>query len=298
MLIFPISDLHLERRKRPLPELPTSFDVLVFAGDGHEGEPARTVEAIAQLAQGRAAVIVPGNHDLYRQDRSDRRTMEDMLKAMKEAAHRINDAANADLVHVLDAGHSVEIGGAVFIGAILWGDWAIAGRWLPDHHPARLSRTARREVTRVRTAPPEYAGSILAGSGCWSPERAIAAHAVDRVRITDALIEAGKRTTIVVTHAPPLAEVVDAYKEASVPWWTPGFYASDFLRELPCEFQPDLWIAGHVHHLLDTTFGRTRVVMNPLESPHFRPDLILDLDVPELSSRRSDGSTPPRLRTF
>jgi hypothetical protein len=292
MRIFPISDLHLERRSLPLPEMPQNFDVIAFAGDGYEGDPAKTVEVIAQLARGRTAVIVPGNHDLYRRDRSDRRTLEDLLEAMREAAMRINDDADADLVHVLDAGRAVEIGGAIFIGATLWGDWAIAGHWLPDYHLARLSWTARRQATKLRTAPREYAGSIVARSGCWSPENAIAAHAVDRVRITDALIEAGKRPTVVVTHAPPLAEAVDAYRTASVPWWTPGFYVSDFLRDLPSEFQPNIWIAGHVHRALDTTFGRTRFVMNPLESAHFQADLILDLEVPEATSWRRRKLSP------
>ena len=60
MRIFPLSDLHLERRGLdavPAPCRP--FDVLVCAGDVWEGEPARGVEALLRLSGGQP--VLRGN---------------------------------------------------------------------------------------------------------------------------------------------------------------------------------------------------------------------------------------------
>lgn len=192
MRIFPISDLHLERRSLPLPAITAEFDLLVFAGDGHEGEPARTVEAVAELAGGRPAVIVPGNHDYYRSDQFDHRTMSDLLTEMRQASQRINEAADDDLIHVLTGDDELEIEGIRFIGATLWGDWSIAGRWRPDIPAAAASAAARRDAVSIKKRPREYSGWIRTSEGSWDPMATIAAHAVDRIRIIDGLLGGGK----------------------------------------------------------------------------------------------------------
>ena len=281
MRIFPISDLHLERRTLPLPAIAADFDVLVFSGDGHEGEPSRTVEIIAELAGGRPAVIVPGNHDYYRRNHADPRTMRDLLEEMNRAALLINEEAGRDLINILAGSRIVEIDDVVFVGATLWGDWAISGRWRPDVPPARAAAYAATHAMRMSTIPREFSGSIQNADGEWGPYQTVGAHAVDRARILQGLIEAADRPTVAVTHAPPLAEAADLYRDSPIPWWAPGFYASDFLREMPPELQPSIWIAGHVHRGYDMTYGRTRLISNPLEGPNFRPDLVIEIDVPE-----------------
>lgn len=277
MRIFPISDLHLERRSLPLPAITADFDVLVFAGDGHEGEPTQTVEVVAELASGRPAVIVPGNHDYYRRDRHDHRTMADMLAEMRQASQRINETADDDLIHILTGDDELEIEGIRFIGATLWGDWSIAGRWRPDIPGAAASAAARRDAVSLKKGLRDYAGWIQTSEGLWDPLATIAAHAVDRTQIIDGLIGSGKAPTVVVTHTPPLAEATDLYQGQPVPWWTPAFYGSDFLREIPEELQPDIWISGHVHRSFDLTCGRTRVISNPVEGPDFNPNLTIEL---------------------
>lgn len=277
MRIFPISDLHLERRSIPLPAITTDFDVLVFAGDGHEGEPAHTVDVVAELAGGRPAVIVPGNHDYYRRDRHDHRTMADMLAEMRQACQRINEAADDDLIHVLTGDDAWEIEGIRFIGATLWGDWSIAGRWRPDIPAAAASAAARHDAVSLKKGPRDYEGWIQTSEGFWDPLATIAAHAVDRTRIVDGILGGGKTPTVVVTHAPPLAEITDLYQGQPVPWWTPAFYGSDFLREMSEELRPDVWISGHVHRSFDLTYGRTRMISNPVEGPSFNPSLTVEL---------------------
>lgn len=175
MRIFPISDLHLERRTLPLPAIAADFDVLVFAGDGHEGEPSRTVEIIAELAGGRPAVIVPGNHDYYRRNHADPRTMRDLLEEMNRAAILINEEAGRDLINILAGSRIVEIDDVVFVGATLWGDWAISGRWRPDVPPARAAAYAATHAMRMSTIPREFSGSIQNADGEWGPYQTVGA---------------------------------------------------------------------------------------------------------------------------
>jgi predicted MPP superfamily phosphohydrolase len=66
MRLFPISDLHLERRRLDvIPRPARPFDVLVCPGDLHEGRPELGLAALTTLAQGRPIVLVPGNHEHY-----------------------------------------------------------------------------------------------------------------------------------------------------------------------------------------------------------------------------------------
>jgi predicted phosphodiesterase len=59
-----ISDIHLERRGlRDVPVLNESFDLLISAGDTWEGQPEKAVQYVVDLARGKRAIIVPGNHD-------------------------------------------------------------------------------------------------------------------------------------------------------------------------------------------------------------------------------------------
>ena len=60
MRIFPISDLHLERRRLDLIAPPTEpFDLLACPGDLYEGHPEHGLAALLHLAQGRPITARP-----------------------------------------------------------------------------------------------------------------------------------------------------------------------------------------------------------------------------------------------
>jgi predicted phosphodiesterase len=87
MKALPISEIHLERRRlREEPVLNESFDVLVCAGDIWEGQPENAVQSVVALAGRRPSIIVPGNHDPYRSDPEDSRTISDFHRLPHDKA--------------------------------------------------------------------------------------------------------------------------------------------------------------------------------------------------------------------
>lgn len=93
--LFPLSDLHLERRRpEAIPRPTVPFDVLVCAGDLHEGHPERGVDFLVALAEGRPIVLVPGNHEHYAPT-GDERTAPELLAALERAVAARNGEGRA-----------------------------------------------------------------------------------------------------------------------------------------------------------------------------------------------------------
>lgn len=285
MRLLAISDLHLERRR--LSDLPplADFDVLVCAGDLWEGEPEAGLCALASLAGDRPVVVVPGNHEFYRRDADDPRTCADLLAALDAEASRLNRDRGAASIHVLAGGRAVDVGGVRFVGATLWSDWSLAGRWLRDAAPGSDLPCAPNEAMAVAMASMshsttglrEFDGTIRAASGApWSPRDAMAAHVRERELLSEALVRSRGRPVVVVTHYPPVATIMDPYRdEPGVPWWLPAFYGSTVLDDLAPGLQPDLWISGHFHAGHDFVRGRTRCLANPVEGGTFDPGWVV-----------------------
>jgi Icc-related predicted phosphoesterase len=273
MEALPISNIHLERRGlREVPLLNESFDMLICAGDICEGQPEKAVQSVAELARGKPAIIVAGNHDFYQH------TISDVIRLMRKEADRQNARACREIVTVLSADDPVcEIEQARFIGLTLWTDWAQAGRWMTDAaNGIEWAAHARAEASRMKTAPREH-GAIKTERGGWTPYDAVAEHAREKAVLLDELVCTHDGPTVVVTHHPPLAACADAYMDHLLPWWAPAFYASDILPTLPDRIQPDVWICGHVRAPFDNHCGRTRVVCNPVEGGRFNPHLIIEI---------------------
>ena len=88
MRLFPISDLHLERRRPETIARPVeAFDVLVCPGDLYEGRPELGLAALRQIAQGRPIVLVPGNHEHYAPT-GDPRTAPELIAALEAEVAR------------------------------------------------------------------------------------------------------------------------------------------------------------------------------------------------------------------
>ncbi|WP_407519987.1 metallophosphoesterase [Methylobacterium oryzisoli] len=277
--LLPISDLHLERRRPadiPAPAAP--FDVLVCAGDVWEGEPERGLAVLLALAGERPLVLVPGNHEHYA-PAGDPRTAPELLGALDAAVREANAAAGRTRVALLRAGHAAVIEGVRFVGATLWSDWSLAGRWLsPDapDRPADPVAFAAARMTDPVTGSREYR-AIRQGDGtAWTPRAAMAAHAEDRARLVAALARPQAGPTVAVTHHPPIAEAADRYRDApGVPWWVPAFYATTLLADLPPADRPAAWISGHFHAGHDMVLHGTRCVANPVEGAGCDPALIV-----------------------
>lgn len=281
MRLFPISDLHLERRRLDVIPRPTQpFDVLVCPGDLHEGRPESGLAALLALAQGRPIVLVPGNHEHYAPT-GDGRTAPKLLAALEAEVSRLNGAGAA--IHLLQRGSAIVLDGVRFVGTTLWSDWSLAGRWLdgtvPDAPEDPVAYAAARMTDPV-TGSREFRGSIRNGDGTvWSPADAMAAHARERAGLIAALSRPHDGPTVCVTHHPASPRAADAFRHApGVPWWLPAFYATTVLEDLPDVARPDLWVSGHFHAGHDLRVGRTRWVANPVEGRDFSADHILTID--------------------
>lgn len=283
MRIFPLSDLHLERRRLDQIALPTApFDLLACPGDLHEGHPERGVAALLHLAQGRPIVLVPGNHERYA-PAGDPRTAPELLAALETEVARVNQLGAR--IHLLQGAEACVIDGVRFVGTTLWSDWTLAGRWLAPEAPGRpvdpVAYAAARMTDPV-TGSREYRGSIRMADGrAWQPADAMAAHRFERAALHAALRVTHDGPTVAVTHHPASPRAADRYRDApGVPWWVPAFYASTALDDLRDADRPDLWISGHFHAAHDLTIGRCRWVSNPVEGACYRPDRIVDLGAP------------------
>ncbi|GLS46855.1 metallophosphoesterase [Methylobacterium brachythecii] len=280
MQLFPISDLHLERRRPDLIPRPSApFDVLVCAGDLFEGHPEQGLAAVLALAAGRPVVLVPGNHEHYAPT-GDGRTAPELLAALRAEVARL--AGEGTRLHLLEDAASVVIDGMRFVGTTLWSDWSLAGRWLnsdtPDRPEDPVAYAAARMTDPV-TGSREYRGSIRNADGSsWSPEDAMRAHLTQKAALLAALAEPHVGPTVAVTHHPPSPLAADAFRDApGVPWWVPAFYATSVLEDLPDELRPQAWISGHFHAGHDLRVGRTRWVANPVEGKTFSPEVRVEV---------------------
>ncbi|MBI4860185.1 MAG: metallophosphoesterase [Candidatus Riflebacteria bacterium] len=112
------SDLHLETRSFSPP--PGSYDVVVLAGDVHEG--TEGVRWARTAFPETPVVYVPGNHEHYGQ-------------TLPEVAPRLREAALGSSVYVLERQACV-VEGVRFLGCTLWSDFDLL------HDRGRSSREA------------------------------------------------------------------------------------------------------------------------------------------------------------
>lgn len=280
MRIFPLSDLHLERRRLDLIDPPSGgFDLLACAGDLYEGHPERGLAALLHLAQGRPVVLVPGNHEHYAPI-GDSRTAPELLAALAAEVDRLNDLGAE--IHLLRGGRAEVIDGVRFVGTTLWSDWRLAGRWLPEDAPDRPADPiayAAARMTDPVTGSREYLGSIRKEDhGAWQPADAMEAHEAERAALLAALKVPHDGPSVVVTHHPASPLAADRFRDApGVPWWVPAFYATTVLDDLPEGQRPDLWVSGHFHAGHDMALGRCRWVANPVEGATYRADFVVEV---------------------
>jgi predicted phosphodiesterase len=250
-----LSDLHLEFQLWTPPQV--DADVVVLAGDIHVG--SQGIEWARRHFAPSPVVYVPGNHEFYGEHMQNLRT--DLLREGRDSA-----------VDVLD-GHDLVIGGARFLGATLWTDFAL--------HGADLS-SIDRAMADADSGMNDFRLIGYGERGRFLPENARAIHLAQVRWLRIKLAEKFPGPTIVVTHHLPHRHSIHLrYKGSGL---NPSF-ASD-LSDLMGPSVP-LWIHGHTHDSFDYVVNGTRVVCNPRGyapmalNPEFKPDLTVDLHINE-----------------
>lgn len=269
-----LSDLH-EETGRFHGMHDADFDVLVCAGDVVEGDPAASAMRLADLAMGRPAVWVLGNHDLWGV------TVEDAIEAARRAGAPRG-------VHLLQDSE-IEIQGVTFLGSTLWTDGFLNQPPIEPGHWSGLPAGSRMSIHGL---PGEFGEPIwLRGAGI---DRRAKRRDIFRMHETSAdwlaaRLEDGAgrgEAMVVVTHYAPTPRSVSTLSAFPL---SAANSASDL--GLVDNGQAALWVHGHVHASVDLD-GATRVVCNPRGSSHRNPafDPTLTIEVPDRRLVPSHGA--------
>ena len=155
----------------------------------------------------------------------------------------------------------VDIAGVRFLGSTLWTDYKLYGsEW--RQQAMEYAQVAMNDHRKI---------------GNFHPAEAALEHAVGRSFLENYLDNApGAKTVVVTHHAPSPRSIHGKYKDDLL---NAAFVSN--LESLISEYQPTLWVHGHVHSFWDYQLGDTRIVCNPRgygdENPDFNPSLVIEI---------------------
>ena len=272
------SDLHQEfvttvygRHPRtafdPARVAPDHFDIVLVPGDVSVPL-GKAIDWLADRFAGVPLVYVPGNHDYYSASQDRPYTMEAMLADARERADRRG-------IHLLSDA-SVELAGLKIVGATLWTDFSSVGAEPLEEKLRQAGGLRGLNDFRVIWRENDTKGHPLR----LRPEDTIRLHHESRRFIEEALRRPFDGRTIVMTHHAPHPNSLHSRFGGLLDYC----FASNLEPVLIGADAPAAWLHGHVHHAVDYTIGKCRVVCNPRgyafadqwEGQNFVPGLVLD----------------------
>ncbi|QOZ51578.1 metallophosphoesterase [Bradyrhizobium sp. CCBAU 53338] len=234
MLVWLLSDIHLEMSVWDLPQKRPQFDVLVVAGDLIT-RAERGVVWLRERFPEHDVVYVAGNHERYGTD----------FDATIELARA---EAAGTRIHVLE-NEAVTIGDVEFVGCTLWTDFALFG----DDTVTDAMRAAEARMNDYgKIRADQYSRKLRSTD-------TLAAHRRSVAFLRNHCARDPRRRRIIATHhsvdpsALPRAFRHDLAASA---------YCSNGL-ELVEELGADCWVSGHIHERHERVVGRTRLISNP-----------------------------------
>lgn len=270
MRLHLFSDLHLEFSPIEFPKESKSgelAELVLLAGDIHIKR--RAVKWAANTFN-QPIAIISGNHESY----------QDSLFAMiadnrKQA--RIASQARGVPVRYLerDTWRLVARDGTPIriLGATLWTNFELLGTDTRDVAMAHAHEHANDYLyVKVRKAQNEEKRRLSPGDTRYFHHRSMEFLETELRHPFDGV-------SIVMTHHAPSTESLPLAERADL---IASCYASaldDFIEE----FQPNLWVHGHVHISNDYRIGRTRIVSNPRgyapdhRNPDFDPAFVIEI---------------------
>jgi predicted phosphodiesterase len=261
-----LSDLHMEvPGAEVFAPRPEGADLIVLAGDIHEGvkglEWAARMAALWEIP----LVYVAGNHEYWRQ------RMDLLPGRLREMAARYRLSGlpvyflEQDTAIIETAAQPVRV-----LGATLWSDFTLHGE-----------DGRRNAMDAARSHMPDYR-MIRTGRMPW--QRLKPAQTLEICECTirwmwDVVVHPFAGPTVIVTHTGPSFKSIDASFSSHL--LSPVF-ASDF-EEVIRFGHVALWAHGHVHHSVDYPVFASRVIANPRGywpnrlNPDFDPGLIVEV---------------------
>ena len=280
MRVAILSDLHVEFEPFAPPPALQQADLVILAGDIHNG-----VQAL-HWARGsfpdQRILQIAGNHEFFGE------CWQTLLPDMRRVARSLDiDFLEND---------ALVVDGVQFLGATLWTDFELLS--LPGR-PVQLSAADAKALLQRRIidyslirwrdshepgAPAASRGQDETGSvdeeRIFRPDDSIALHVRSRDWLARQLAMPFDGPRVVVTHhLPSWQSVAPSFARAA----SNAACASD----LDALFGPvTLWVHGHTHNSFDYRAGTTRIVANPrgypmkdggFENPRFDPALLVDV---------------------
>jgi len=244
------SDLHLEKTRDFRFDSIPEADVCICAGDIFEGGPKFGAAWLGEhISPHMPVIFVPGERDYYGS------SIYEGFKEAEELTEKYEDLLVID-------GNGFKFRGYCFFGATLWFDYRLmtaAGKQLEEF----------RHIKLTNVPPRRFTGRKLQHL-----------HEVYVVGIISVLRDQPEVPTVVITHHAP--SVISVPKE-----WVSDPIASTLaspLEHFILEYEPLLWVHGHIHSPRNYPIGNTRVICNPRGRPgepsnrSFVPNLVIDLD--------------------
>ncbi|TQV88085.1 phosphoesterase [Aliikangiella coralliicola] len=249
MKIQLLSDLHLEFKYYPYPL--SNADVVVLAGDIHTKE--RGIKWALEEIKNKPVIYVLGNHEYYK-------------KAYPKLTKELKELSKGTNVHVLE-NDIITIDGVNFFGCTLWTDYELFGNAKLTGYECQQVMSDFKKIRRL----PNFAK-------IRSIDIAII-HNQSRKWLEDELARKCGETNVVVTHhAPSIQSIAEEYHDDI----TTAAYASN-LEPLIRQYQPALWLHGHVHKSSDYQIENCRILCNPRGypdaiNPQYNPQIIIDVN--------------------
>lgn len=253
MRILVMSDLHLEFGDMDRNWNPPECDAVILAGDIATGVVgvmwAKTIPA--------PVFYVPGNHEFYGKRRYHRH-----MEKLHAKAEDSNVAVMQNrIIQGEIAGEKVRI-----LGATMWTDFGLHG----TEHLSQVA--AQREMNDYKQIRMDHSKMLMADD-----TRRL--HLESKFWLSEQLRQPFDGKTIVITHhAPSEQSVPDRYRGDSL---SPAYAAR--LENLICNYEPTLWVHGHIHDSMDYRICETRIVCNPRGykghelNKNFNPHLVVEI---------------------
>lgn len=228
------SDLHLEDGDRPF--IAADADVICILGDLGVGRaPINWIDKyMGDVKQ--PIIVIPGNHEFYYHDMYE---LLDIYRA-EYSAMGVDFLYNDSLI----------IGDTKFIGTTLWTDFD-------------LHKTQVHKMLSAPTTMSDYT-CIFGKNGVTekkfiTPQDILKEHQIARAFIARELasLQSGHQAVVLTHHAPHSNSLAQRATNQYAP-----FYASD-LSAIIAEYQPALWLHGHIHEEIEYWLGETMVLGNP-----------------------------------
>lgn len=248
MKVLILSDLHLEFHHLNINDC--QADIVILAGDIHLRD--KGLRWAMSTFTDTPVLYVLGNHEYYG-------------SAYPKLVNKLKIIAKDTHVHILER-DTFCLNGIKFIGCTLWTDFNLFG----DPRIAGYScQQIMTDYKKIRFSPQ------------YSKLRSIdvsAIHHRSLIWLCNEFEKYHNDTTVVISHhAPSRICLPECHKNDIIS----AAYASN-LDHVIEQYQPDLWVHGHLHNTVDKTMSNTRIVCNPRgyygeENPDFDPNFIIDI---------------------